>query len=252
MKMIKTVVCLATIAIFSMNMAKAANYTVGGTNGGWDQATDLATWASSQTFFTGDNLIFTYAINHDVTEVSKGDFASCSASNPLEPSHTGGSAVITLTSAGRRYFICSTAGHCVSGMKVEINTLASAPSPSTTTSLPPPPEPATPPPSLPPSPPTATPPIQSQSPTPSVHRPAPSPSPKHPHSPAPKVSPSSPLSKAATPVSNPAMPPTSTPSRGGSLLLPPAHAPSSAARSNVMGAVTAACSAFVMMMFLNL
>lgn len=39
-----------------VNLAMAANYTVGGPNGGWDQSTDLTTWASSQTFLEGDNL----------------------------------------------------------------------------------------------------------------------------------------------------------------------------------------------------
>ncbi|XP_062152306.1 uncharacterized protein LOC133860721 [Alnus glutinosa] len=39
----------------------AANYMVGGPNGWWDTTTGLQTWASSQSFSVGDNLmIFDY------------------------------------------------------------------------------------------------------------------------------------------------------------------------------------------------
>ncbi|KAK4398032.1 hypothetical protein Sango_1278700 [Sesamum angolense] len=149
--MLQAVVSLAAMAMM-INLSMAANYTVGAPNGGWDQSTDLTTWASSQTFLVGDNLIFQYTTNHDVTEVSKPDFDSCSASNPLQPPHSGGLTLISLTSAGSRYFICGSAGHCLGGMKVQIDIFAaSSPPPSTTPSLPPPPPPATPPlPSLPP------------------------------------------------------------------------------------------------------
>ncbi|KAL0354106.1 UNVERIFIED_CONTAM: Uclacyanin 1 [Sesamum angustifolium] len=141
--MLQAVVSLAAMAMM-INLSMAANYTVGAPNGGWDQSTDLTTWASSQTFFVGDNLIFQYTTNHDVTEVSKPDFDSCSASNPLQPPHSGGLTLIPLTSAGNRYFICGSAGHCLGGMKVQIDIFAaSSPPPSTTPSLPPPPPPAT-------------------------------------------------------------------------------------------------------------
>ncbi|KAL0399861.1 UNVERIFIED_CONTAM: Uclacyanin 1 [Sesamum radiatum] len=293
--MLQAVVSLAAMAMM-INLSMASNYTVGAPNGGWDQSTDLTTWASSQTFLVGDNLIFQYTTNHDVTEVSKPDFDSCSASNPLQPPHSGGLTLIPLTSAGTRYFICGSAGHCLGGMKVQIDILAaSSPPPSTTPSLPPPPPPATPPPSITPSippPPPATPPTAppppsttpsvptpsprtapsspSPPPTPSVgrpvsspppksiapapspkhsHGPAPAPSPYHPHSPAPKVSPSSAPPTAAA--SNPALPPSAAaPSPIGSL--PPPPAPSSAAKFTVKGALTAASSGFLMMMFLNL
>lgn len=39
-----------------IQLSMAANYTVGGPNGGWDTATDLRTWATSQKFLVGDNL----------------------------------------------------------------------------------------------------------------------------------------------------------------------------------------------------
>lgn len=46
---------LAIMAML-MELAMAANYTVGAPNGGWDTSTNLQTWASSQSFLVGDNL----------------------------------------------------------------------------------------------------------------------------------------------------------------------------------------------------
>ncbi|KAI3502266.1 hypothetical protein L1887_30299 [Cichorium endivia] len=115
-----------------VELALAVDYTVGSPNGGWDTSTDLKTWASSQTFTVGDNLVFTYTSTHDVLEVSKDDYDSCSTSSPIStnsPSPTN----IALTASGSRYFICGTAGHCDQGMKVEIKTVSAASAPPTTT-----------------------------------------------------------------------------------------------------------------------
>ncbi|KAK4484850.1 hypothetical protein RD792_007450 [Penstemon davidsonii] len=141
--MLKAFLWLATIAM-SINLALGVNYTVGGQNGRWTQAgINYQTWASSITFLVGDNLIFQYSLNHNVNEVSKEDFDSCSASNPLQPRFTGGTTIITLTTQGSRYFICGTSNHCLLGMKVEIDTLATSESPptliSSSPSSPPPP-----------------------------------------------------------------------------------------------------------------
>ncbi|KAH6827092.1 hypothetical protein C2S53_004698 [Perilla frutescens var. hirtella] len=196
----------AVMGVMFIDMAKAANYTVGAPNGGWDQSTDLTTWPSSLTFFQGDNLVFLYTTNHDVTEVSKPDFDSCTATNPMQPPHTGGDAVIPLTSAGDRYFICGTAGHCLSGMKLQITTLAaSAPPPATTPAVPSPP------------------------PTPSPKRPVPSPPSK---TVAPSPSPPK-HSKEVSPSPSASAPPPS----GSSLPFPP-PAPSSGSKIDVMGALT--------------
>lgn len=46
------VVALAVL----VQVAAAATYTVGGSEGGWDLSTDLQTWASAQTFVPGDSL----------------------------------------------------------------------------------------------------------------------------------------------------------------------------------------------------
>ncbi|KAL3635501.1 hypothetical protein CASFOL_020048 [Castilleja foliolosa] len=239
MTMMKTLIFLASIQIAIMSRisssAMAANYTVGGTNGGWDQATNLTAWASSMTFSTGDNLLFEYTLNHDVTEVTQPDFDSCNPNNPLQPPLSGGSTIITLSAAGSRYFICGTGGHCLAGMKLEIDTLAASSPP-----------PAAPPTALSPPPTTA----------PSASPPAPAPSSgRRPVSPAPQArsivpSPSPSSSPPPNGVSSePASPPAAAPPPRESLLTPP-PAPSSAATFGDMGALIA-CSAFVVAMLLN-
>ncbi|KAE8711785.1 Basic helix-loop-helix DNA-binding superfamily protein [Hibiscus syriacus] len=116
----------ATEIVFQLAMA--VDHTVGAPNGGWDTSTDLATWAGSQSFAVGDNLVFRYTSNHDVVEVTQTNYDSCSTINSIG-THTGGNTVIALSSPGKRYFICGIPGHCNQGMKVEIDTLASSGTP---------------------------------------------------------------------------------------------------------------------------
>lgn len=44
------------LGVLFIELAAAANYLVGGPNGGWDEATNQQTWASSHSFRVGDNL----------------------------------------------------------------------------------------------------------------------------------------------------------------------------------------------------
>ncbi|CAA0839092.1 Cupredoxin superfamily protein [Striga hermonthica] len=221
-KMMKEMMLLLMVVMIWMSNNNGAvvgvvNYTVGGDNGGWDQSTDLASWSSAQTFHPQDILIFEYTRNHNVLEVSAADFATCTTTNPLRPPQPPGTTrtVIPLTAAGSRYFICGTLGHCVSSMKLQVNTVVAAGQqpPSSTPTVPSPP-------------PSNTPTVPSQ---------PPPPPPPHwsTHSPAPKSSkiPSGTGNKAAAP------------SPRGSLAPPPA--PSSATRLNVMGGVAAACVGFL-------
>ena len=60
MAVLRTLVGLAATAML-IQLAMAANYTVGGSNGGWDSSTDLQTWVASQKFVVGDNLSKSYA-----------------------------------------------------------------------------------------------------------------------------------------------------------------------------------------------
>lgn len=51
-----SIVCLVVTAAMLIQLTTAANYMVGSPNGGWDLATDIQSWATSQTFSVGDNL----------------------------------------------------------------------------------------------------------------------------------------------------------------------------------------------------
>ncbi|KAL2474199.1 uclacyanin-3-like [Forsythia ovata] len=226
MTMLKTLLSLAAMAML-IKLAMAANYTVGAPDGSWDQSSNLLKWASSKTFSVGDNLIFQYVINHDVREVSKPDFDSCRANSPVN-SYSGGSTVITLSSPGKRYFICGTSGHCDQGMKLEIDTIAASAPPPATPSAPPPATPSAPPTVSPVRPPVSSPPTKSSA-----------PSPKHSHIPAPKMSPSS----------SPTSSPTSSLPPGVSLPAPP---PSSATRVNVIAGSSLGLGFYIMMMLINL
>lgn len=112
-------------------------------------------------FFPVESLtVFVYSANHDVLEVNEPDFSSCSASNPIEK-HTDGNTAITLLTSGKRFFICGVPGHCLAGMKVEIDTLATPSPPPSSMAMPPspPPEvtPSSPPPTSSPAVPTSPP-----------------------------------------------------------------------------------------------
>ncbi|XP_044447221.1 uclacyanin 1-like, partial [Triticum aestivum] len=68
---------------------------------------------------------------HDVLEVSKADYDSCSTVNPIA-SLISGNDIVTLTAAGTRYFICGFPGHCTGGMKVKSDVVSDSSSPSLT------------------------------------------------------------------------------------------------------------------------
>uniref|UniRef100_A0A5B7BQX9 Putative uclacyanin-3-like isoform X1 n=1 Tax=Davidia involucrata TaxID=16924 RepID=A0A5B7BQX9_DAVIN len=248
MSMLRTLMMSLAITAMLVELAMAANYTVGGSNGGWDTSTNLQSWASSQSFSVGDNLIFAYTPNHDVVEVTKADYDSCQTSNSLQ-SYTGGATVIPLASPGKRYFICGTSGHCSQGMKVEIDTLA--------TSAPPPATPSTPPPASSPPPKTETPP---PAPAPTMTPPSKSPvgsppeieTPTPAHSPtsAPKMSPPS-KTIVGSPASSPTIPSTGSPANSPSPSVSSPPPPSSASTVNVLAGFTVGFG-FAMTMLLTL
>ncbi|KAI5009643.1 hypothetical protein ZWY2020_011780 [Hordeum vulgare] len=109
-----------------LSTASAAIYNVGEPGGAWDLSTNYDTWASSRKFQPGDQIVFKYSPQaHDVLEVSKADYDSCSTANPIATLNTGND-IITLTATGTRYFICGFPGHCTGGMKVKIDVPASS------------------------------------------------------------------------------------------------------------------------------
>ncbi|KAJ0983306.1 hypothetical protein J5N97_011561 [Dioscorea zingiberensis] len=198
---LRALALLATATLL-IQSARSASFKVGGSTGGWDLNTNLNGWASAQTFTSGDTLTFNYDSMHSVVEVTKPNYDACQINNPIG-TFTGGNTVITLKSPGKRYFTCGTAGHCSSGMKLEIDTVAAAvatppPVAPVTPSTPPP----TPPPQRPKPPPakTPSPPPKAQSPKPHAHSPKSS-------SVAPSTSPSSSPSPLAPASSSLAPPP---------------------------------------------
>ncbi|XP_062198594.1 mavicyanin-like [Phragmites australis] len=117
---------MAVMAAAVFGMASAATYNVGEPGGSWDLQTNYGNWVSSKSFHPGDQIVFKYSPQlHDVLEVNKADYDSCSTSNPIA-THNSGNDAIALTSPGTRYFICGFPNHCTGGMKLQISILPGA------------------------------------------------------------------------------------------------------------------------------
>ncbi|EMS58904.1 Mavicyanin [Triticum urartu] len=116
-------ILLAMAAMVILSTASAAIYNVGEPGGAWDLSTNYGTWASSRNFQTGDQIVFKYSTQaHDVLEVSKADYDSCSTASPVTTFNSGND-VVTLAATGTRYFICGFPSHCAGGMKVKIDVM---------------------------------------------------------------------------------------------------------------------------------
>ncbi|KAF0924528.1 hypothetical protein E2562_010173 [Oryza meyeriana var. granulata] len=130
---------LVAMASAMLGTALGATYTVGAPRGSWDLSTNYVQWVSNISFRIGDQIVFKYSPSaHDVVEVSKADYDSCSSSSPVTTFNSGDD-TIPLAAAGTRYFICSFNGHCAGGMKVAIKvdaTTGSNPAPSPITPRP--------------------------------------------------------------------------------------------------------------------
>lgn len=68
-------------------------------------------------------------------EVNQSDYDNCVSSNAID-SHNDGNTRINLTTAGTKYFICPTIGHCANGMKLAVTVAASSGTTPATGSLP--------------------------------------------------------------------------------------------------------------------
>lgn len=130
--------------------ASAAQHVVGDSQG-WDESVDLNSWASGQTFKVGDQLgmlfcllyailirfkfhisislfehaVFNYSSGlHSVVELgSESAYKNCDLGTALDSKNTGND-VVKLNKVGTRYFACGTLGHCDSGMKMKVTTVA--------------------------------------------------------------------------------------------------------------------------------
>ncbi|PWZ31670.1 Uclacyanin 1 [Zea mays] len=135
----KAVACVACWAALSLvNVVMAVDYVVGNPAGGWDGRTDYQSWAAAETFAPGDTLTFKYNSYHSVMEVTKSAFEACTTTDPIFYDNSG-STTVALTMPGTRYFICGAPGHCLGGMKMQVQ-VADRPAPTTPSS--PPPQPA--------------------------------------------------------------------------------------------------------------
>lgn len=133
------------VVLVAVRAVYGADIIVGG-NSGWNQGVNYDTWAAGQTFRVGDTLVFNYGGSHSVDEVNEESYKACSSTSVIK-SHTGGTTPIPLSTAGPRYFICPTPGHCASGMKLQVNVLVANSTPNPTpTPTPTPPATANPPP----------------------------------------------------------------------------------------------------------
>ncbi|KAJ1285750.1 hypothetical protein BS78_03G300900 [Paspalum vaginatum] len=142
MAVMKTLAAMVSVAVALslINVAMAVDYVVGNPAGGWDGRTDYKNWAASQTFASGDTLTFKYNSYHSVLEVTKDAYEACTTTDPISYDSSG-STTFALTMPGTRYFICGAPGHCLAGMKMEVE-VADRPAPTIPSSPPPMPPPA--------------------------------------------------------------------------------------------------------------
>lgn len=118
------------VVVSSVAAASAATSFTVGEGSGWALNVNYDNWASGKTFVAGDKLVFNFATGqHDVLEVDKSGYDSCSSSNPTN-SIQNGPATVTLTT-GTHYYICGISGHCSAGMKLAVTVGSGSGSPST-------------------------------------------------------------------------------------------------------------------------
>ncbi|KAF8007244.1 hypothetical protein BT93_K1289 [Corymbia citriodora subsp. variegata] len=100
---------------------------------GWTipPAGDVAykTWAAEKSFKVGDTVVFNWTGTHNVAEVSKADFDTCTGTSPIGTIHMVSPYSVELSSDGPRYFICTVGKHCSFGQKVTLS-IGSASSPA--------------------------------------------------------------------------------------------------------------------------
>ncbi|KAI9110267.1 hypothetical protein K1719_018709 [Acacia pycnantha] len=114
----------AAVAFLFLHCATAQTvHVVGDTR--WIVLSDpnfYTTWASSKTFHLNDVLWFDFTTGeHDVVEVPKESYDSCSDSNKIGDTILTGPYDHTLNTTGNHYFICSIGNHCKNGQKFIVN-----------------------------------------------------------------------------------------------------------------------------------
>uniref|UniRef100_N1QW23 Blue copper protein n=1 Tax=Aegilops tauschii TaxID=37682 RepID=N1QW23_AEGTA len=107
-----TLLAVAAISAVLLGTASAATYGVGEPGGSWTLNTDYSNWVSNKKFHPGDEIVFKYSTPaHNVVEVSKAGYDSCSTDSAIN-TLTSGNDVVAINATGTRYFICGIPGHC--------------------------------------------------------------------------------------------------------------------------------------------
>ncbi|XP_044500704.1 basic blue protein-like [Mangifera indica] len=109
-------VVLSLVLLQYCEFSEAASYVVGGP-GGW--TFNVNRWPKGKTFKVGDILVFNYNPSiHNVVAVNKGGYRNCKTSRGAKVFKSGKDQI--KLAKGPNYFICSTQGHCQSGMKIAV------------------------------------------------------------------------------------------------------------------------------------
>ncbi|KAL6646044.1 hypothetical protein ACP70R_017652 [Stipagrostis hirtigluma subsp. patula] len=110
---------IALLVAVSCAATVSAETFIVGDGSGWTTGFNYDNWASGKTFKAGDTLVFNYGNGlHDVVEVTKNGYDSCSISNAIK-TDTNGPTTVTLQ-PGTHYYICGIPGHCSGGMKLAV------------------------------------------------------------------------------------------------------------------------------------
>ncbi|KAK3230506.1 hypothetical protein Dsin_002387 [Dipteronia sinensis] len=109
---------LVCLLVYVQNV-QAATYTVGD-SAGW--SFNMASWPKGKRFRAGDTLVFNYdSTAHNVVAVNRGSYSSCTAPAGAKVYNSGNDQIKLVK--GQNFFICSSVGHCPSGMKIAITAM---------------------------------------------------------------------------------------------------------------------------------
>ncbi|KAE8727216.1 Basic blue protein [Hibiscus syriacus] len=103
--------CLLSLHFESV---RSATFTVGDSSG-W--TLNAVGWTKGKRFRAGDTLVFNYNPSiHNVVAVNRAGYSSCKAPKGAKVFSSGKDQI--KLRKGQNFFICSSVGHCQSGMKI--------------------------------------------------------------------------------------------------------------------------------------
>ncbi|MCO5608228.1 hypothetical protein L7F22_062434 [Adiantum nelumboides] len=115
----------------SQAVLAATTYKVGD-DAGWD-IMSYDSWVAGKTFMEGDTLEFVYSGGlHDVVDVNAANYAACAKGSNVV--YNDGDTKYVLAGVGTKYYICTVSNHCTRGMKLSIDVVAAATTPTSSPS----------------------------------------------------------------------------------------------------------------------